>query len=48
MVEKKARKESDKRVLARVRKEMAEPRIASSARRRTLNQYAPKGRAGSQ
>jgi hypothetical protein len=47
MAKKKAKKELDKEVLSRVKKEMAEPRMASSARQQEVNQNAPTDRAGS-
>jgi hypothetical protein len=40
MMQKKARKESIKAVLAGVRKEMARPRVAESAQKKTLNPAA--------
>jgi hypothetical protein len=41
MAKKKATKELDKEVLARVKTEMAEPSMANSAREQEVNQDAP-------
>ena len=46
MAKKKAKKELDKEALSRVRKEMAEPRFANSAREQKVNRSAPRDRAG--
>jgi hypothetical protein len=48
MAKKKAKKDLDKEALARVKKEMAEPRMADSVREHELNQNAPRDRAGSE
>jgi hypothetical protein len=47
MDKKKAKKELDKETLSRVKKEMAEPRMASSVREQEMNQDAPTDRAES-
>jgi hypothetical protein len=47
MAKKKVKKESDKADLCRVKKEMAEPRMAHSVREQEMHQNAPAGRAGS-
>jgi hypothetical protein len=47
VAKKKAKKDLDKEALARVKKEMAEPRMANSVREHELNQIAPTDRAGS-
>jgi hypothetical protein len=47
MAKKKAKKELDKEALSRVKKEMAEPRMANSVREQKVNQNAPTDRAGS-
>jgi hypothetical protein len=44
---KKVEKELDTEVLSRVKKEMAGPRMANSAREQKVNQDAPTDRAGS-
>ena len=41
MAKKKAKKEPYKEVLSRVKKEMAAPRMANSARERKVNRNAP-------
>jgi hypothetical protein len=46
MAEKKNTKECVKEALARVKKEMAAPRMANSAREQDVNQNAPTHRAG--
>ena len=46
MSEKKAGEESDKAILSRVRKEMAAPRMALSARKCRADRRAPSDRAG--
>jgi hypothetical protein len=45
MAQQKAKKELDKETLSRVKKEMAEPRMAKSAQEQEVNQHAPTGRA---
>ena len=45
MIKKKAKKELDKEALSRVRKEMAEPRMANSAREQEVNHNASTHRA---
>jgi hypothetical protein len=47
MARKKAKKELDKEALSRVKKEMAEPRMAHSAREQQVSQDAQTDRAGS-
>jgi hypothetical protein len=47
MSKNKAKKELDREALSRVKKEMAEPRMANSARRQEVNQNAPMDRAAS-
>jgi hypothetical protein len=46
MLKKKAKKELDKDVLSRVKKEMAEPRRANSVREQEVNHNAPTDREG--
>ena len=46
MPNKKSKKESGKVILARVKKEMAEPRLARSVRIEELNVEGQKGRKG--
>jgi hypothetical protein len=47
MAKRKAKKELDKEALSRVKKEMAEPRMANSVRELKVNQNASRDRAGS-
>ena len=44
MAKKKAKKELDKEVLSRVKKEMGEPRMTTSARKQEAKQHAVTGR----
>ncbi|HVB56248.1 MAG TPA: hypothetical protein VNE63_07455 [Candidatus Acidoferrales bacterium] len=46
MAKKKTKKELDKEALSSVKREMAEPRMASSVREQETNQIAPVNRAG--
>lgn len=47
MAKKKSQNELDKEILSRVKKEMAEPRMASSVREQEVNQNSPTDRAES-